>query len=258
VFGCRFSTCTAKTYQAGGLYIYSPPSGVGVQDCLFYNCSATLGAAGIFFWSVDNVGTTATVISYCLFHENTIGTSPTYPGIDIHVGYPSSHFTSNPCSSSYSTTPNSCYQNTTKVPWLGSTSVPITQTVNDSSSNGLDTYGCGIDEDWPCSRKTWGDANPIISGNTNVVDLWTYKSDKVYVPTGDEDFGMKCGEFLKPWEMMNESANHFNASIEEQVILLSSITSDTMFTNENFLTINSQHNAGTITVSRGDFENNNS
>jgi hypothetical protein len=35
VFGCRFFNCTSTSSCIGGLYIYSPPSGVGIQDCMF-------------------------------------------------------------------------------------------------------------------------------------------------------------------------------------------------------------------------------
>jgi hypothetical protein len=241
VFGCRFSNCKSTNADIGGLYINTPPSGVGIQDCLFHNCTGKTGAAALFLISFGSVSTETKFIKYCLFHNNSVGTSLTYPGIDIH-GWDNNYFQNTPCEWSYTTGTNTCYQNGTgNVNWLNSRTTPITQIVNDNHDNALDTYGCGIDEYWPCETVEWANQHPLIPGSTTIdfYENGIYKSNEIYIESDVENDEQKCGKESKPCQTLNISSTHFNSETLKQIILLSNINSESKYQNIHSLTIKS-------------------
>jgi hypothetical protein len=237
VFGCRFIHCTSTNAHIGGLVIHTPPSGVGIQDCLFHKCRGSTGCGGIWFHVGSDFPKTGEFVCYCLFVDNTCGS--TYPGKDIHVYLPSQHFTSNITIECYTTGTQTCYQNGTGyVNWLGSTGGQFTQTVNEYDPHALDTYGCGIHVDWPCASVGWANDHILIAESTTVVDIGIYRENEIYVENIPTDHGIKCGQNEKPCQTLNIGSTHFSEYIlTKEIILLSNIVSNTKYENDKSLTI---------------------
>jgi hypothetical protein len=154
VFRCEFCKCTSKSGESGGLCVVTPPSGFGIRDCLFFNCSAATHAGGLKLLEPTNVGQVK-CIRCCLFHHNSAVTGP-----DILIE--GTYFTDTPCEYSYSTSENTVYQSGVKSNWLITTTVPTGRIVNGDHDHALDTYGCGIDSTWPCKTNQWTNSNPLF------------------------------------------------------------------------------------------------
>jgi hypothetical protein len=137
----------------------------------------------------------------------------------------------NPFVSSYSTTEgtNRADQGgTNKDEWLTTVS-SLSRIVNDYHEYSFDSYGCGINESFPCSSVKWTINHPL----PGVEEEIRYKSRVIYVDKEEGNDEMKCGGVGLPCSSLSYSSSHFDSSSSKEMKILSLSLHNSFFsTNE--------------------------
>jgi hypothetical protein len=155
------------------------------------------------------------------FNGNECGTY----GKDIYIS--ENKFTNSPISYSYTTThgTNRANQNgTNKDEWFNTLPSPFMRIVNNNNENAFDSFGCGINENFPCYSFDWTDNHPLPVVEEEIIDLGSYKNNIIYVDEEEGSNEKHCGTLLLPCSSLSYSSSHFGLSeIKEMKILSSSI-----------------------------------
>jgi hypothetical protein len=147
VFGCLLKDWRVLGGDGGGLLIRSPPPAGCVRSCVFDGCTATTNGGGIYFKTITDVAATATILYFCFFNENTASIN----GCDVFIFDDKFSDPHVPFQYSYRTHSgtNRVNQNgANKDEWLSVAPSSFNQTVK--SNGGRDSFGCGINESFPC------------------------------------------------------------------------------------------------------------
>jgi hypothetical protein len=184
------------------------------------------------------------------FNGNECGSS-NY-GSDVYISNSAALSGNPPFLSSYSTTPqegkkrcyygeiiNSQWKYQNKSEWLTDAPSSFHQMMNEEHEEREDSYGCGIDECFPCSSSV-GIEKSKLNG-VNVIPMFQsfpyhslqycyslsffYSSSICLHSSASVEYGVLCGHHSTPCSSMEEGKEHFDSTIQKKFIFLSSFFS---------------------------------
>jgi hypothetical protein len=123
--------------------------------------------------------------------------------------------------------------------WLNNAPSPFSLYFNEEE--GEDTYGCGIDEEFPCKTKEWLCLHPpsLLSLSSLVC---SYFSHEIFIKSDDdgEEGGDGCGIKENPCLSLKEGKDHLKKGEKGLfLLLLESVSISSSYSNEDDLTIQS-------------------
>jgi hypothetical protein len=80
---------------------------------------------------------------------------------------------------------------------------PFYHFLNENHPEAEDTYGCGINESFPCKTEEWMNIHDLPGVNDIIVDLDIYTSHTIYVGEGTD--WKRCGLSSSPCSSLSYS-----------------------------------------------------
>jgi hypothetical protein len=235
IFGCLFFLCSSSSSDGGGIYINSPLSEEeSVRSCVFEECKGGRDGGGICFTSLNQLSSSSVLIYYSFFfNQNECGING--KGIDVYIN--TNIFTNpdhSPFISSFTTTEGTNKVNqggTNKDEWFSTLPSPFMRIVNEEEENSFDSFGCGINESFPCSSVKWVKNHPLPGVEEEIRDSnEEYENNVIYVDEEDGNNENMCGRESLPCSSLSYSSSHFDSSqTKEMKIISSSIHNDSLF-----------------------------
>jgi hypothetical protein len=122
------------------------------------------------------------------------------------------------------------------------------QIMNEEHEEREDSYGCGINESFPCNSQVWADNNPL--------PFPRYESNMIYVGGGID--GVQCGSVDEPCSSLAHGVTHFDSSSSLSLLLVSSSLHNASFSSSRTLSLSSNHVSNKMTINIHSFSSSSS